>query len=76
MRDLVVNHLLFFTKKNFLKDKPVLDVNFFRTTPYLKIAKTFEEEDSWKQDVIIFIIDEDEMQTDNIVLREVNSRDL
>ena len=58
-------------KKSFLNDKKVLDVNFFRTTPYLKIAKTFEEEDSWTQDVAVFMMDVDEIKNDSIVLREV-----
>lgn len=58
-------------EKSFLRHKKVLDINFFRTTPYLKIAKTFEEEDSWAQDVMIFMIDVDEIKKDSIILREV-----
>ena len=57
--------------KTFLKDKKVLDISFFRTTPYLEVCKTFEEEDSWEQDVVIFMMDVDEMKNDSIVLREV-----
>lgn len=57
--------------KSFLKGKKVLDIDFFGTTPYTKVCKTFEEEDSWKQDVLIFMVDVDEMKNDSIVLREV-----
>ncbi len=57
--------------KDFLKDKKVLDINFFRTTPYLEVCKTFEEEDSHVQDVMIFMADVDEIKNDSIVLREV-----
>lgn len=58
-------------EKSLLRNKKFLDINFFRTTPYLKIAKTFEEEDSWKQDVMIFMVDVDEIKNDSIILREV-----
>lgn len=58
-------------QKSYLKDKKVLDINFFRTTPYIQIAKTFEKEDSWEQDVVIFMVDVDEIENDSIVLREV-----
>ncbi|PTX43444.1 hypothetical protein C8P64_1972 [Christiangramia gaetbulicola] len=58
--------------KSFLKNRNTLDINFFRTTPYIKIAKTFEEDDSWDEDVLIFIIDIDEIQNDSIILRQVN----
>lgn len=57
--------------KSFLKGKKVLDIDFFRTTPYTKVCKTFEEEDSRIQDVMIFMVDVDEMKNDSIVLREV-----
>ncbi|RXG18527.1 hypothetical protein DSM03_1011218 [Leeuwenhoekiella aestuarii] len=57
--------------KSYLKDKQVLDINFFRTTPYPQICKTFEEEDSHEQDVVIFMIDEDEIKNDTLTLREV-----
>ena len=57
--------------KSFLKDKRVLDIKFFRTTPYIKVAKTFEEEDSWEEDVMIFIVDVDEMKNDSITMRQV-----
>ena len=57
--------------KSYLDGKKVLDINFFRTTPYTEIAKTFEEEDSWEQDVMIFMVDVDEIKNDSIVLREV-----
>ncbi|WP_168191335.1 MULTISPECIES: hypothetical protein [Antarcticibacterium] len=39
--------------------------------PYIQVAKTFEKEDSWEQDVAIFIVDVDEIKNDSIVLREV-----
>ena len=57
--------------KSFLKDREILDIKFFRTTPYIEVCKTFEEEDSWEQDVIIFMMDVDEMENDSIILREV-----
>ncbi|MFD2828619.1 hypothetical protein ACFSYG_19225 [Leeuwenhoekiella polynyae] len=57
--------------KSYLCDKKELDINFFRTTPYLQICKTFEAENSHQQDVIIFMIDEDEIKNDSIILREV-----
>ena len=56
---------------SYFKDKKLLDINFFRTTPYLQICKTFEAEDSHEQDVVIFMIDEDEIENDTLVLREV-----
>lgn len=57
---------------SFLKSKRVLGINFFRSTPYHKVVKTFEEENSRDQDVIIFMLDEDEIVNDRIILREVN----
>ena len=57
--------------KSYLKDKQVLDIDFFRTTPYLQICKTFEAEDIHEQDVVIFMIDEDEIENDILTLREV-----
>lgn len=57
---------------SFLKDRKVLDIKFFRKTPYIQVAKTFEDEDSWEEDVIIFIMDEDEVKNDSITLRQVN----
>lgn len=57
--------------KSYLHGKHVLDINFFRTTPYKQICKTFEEEDSHEQDVVIFMIDEDEIKNDTITIREV-----
>lgn len=60
--------------KYFLEGKKMLDIEFFRTTPYIQIVKTFEAEDSWEQDVIIFMIDVDEIKNDNIILREVTFR--
>jgi len=57
--------------KSFLSDKKILDIEFFRTTPYNEVCKTFEEEESWEQDVMIFMTDIDEMKNDSIVLREV-----
>ncbi|WP_405199066.1 hypothetical protein [Christiangramia sp. LLG6405-1] len=58
--------------KSFLKNRNTLDINLFRTMPYIKIAKTFEEENSWEEDVMIFMIDEEEIQNDSITLRQVN----
>lgn len=49
--------------KSFLENKKVLDIEFFRTTPYIPIAKTFEKQESWEQDVVIFIVDVDEIPT-------------
>lgn len=57
--------------QSYLRDKKVLDINFFRTTPYREIAKTFEEEESWEQDVLIFLVGVDEIKNDSVVLREV-----
>jgi|TARA_R100000501_G_C2617046_1_gene110542 hypothetical protein len=59
-------------QKSFLENKKVLDIEFFRTTPYIKVAKTFEEEDSWEEDVMIFMIDVDEIKNDSITLRQVS----
>jgi hypothetical protein len=56
----------------FLRTIKLLDIAFFRTTDYIKVCKTFEAEDSWEQDVIIFIIDKDEIQDGKVVLREVS----
>lgn len=56
---------------SYLTGKRVLDINFFKTTPYNKIAKTFEKENSHEQSVKIFILDVEEMKNDSIVLREV-----
>ncbi len=57
--------------KLYLDRRRVLDIEFFQTTAYNEVAKTFEEEDSWQQDVMIFIADVDEMENDSIVLKEV-----
>lgn len=57
---------------SFLKDKNILDINFFRNTPYLEVCKTFEKNESWEQDVMIFMVDVAEMKNDSIVLREVS----
>jgi hypothetical protein len=56
----------------FLRTVKLLDIAFFRKTDYIKVCKTFEAEDSWEQDVIIFIIDKDEIQDGKVVLREVS----
>jgi hypothetical protein len=56
---------------SFLKNKKVLEIEFFRKTPYIKIAKTFENEDSWEQNVVIFMVDVEEIKNNSIVLREV-----
>lgn len=65
------NPIILKKPKSFLEGKKVLDIEFFRTTPYIKVAKTFEEEDSWEQDVLLFMVDVDEIKNDSIVLREV-----
>lgn len=57
----------------FKKIKP-LNIDFFLTTDYLKVCKTFEKEDNWEQDVIIFIIDKDEIKDGKLILREVSFR--
>jgi hypothetical protein len=57
--------------KSYLKCKKVLNIDYFRTTPYIEVAKTFEKEDSWEQDVMIFIVDVAEIKNDSIILREV-----
>ncbi len=57
---------------SFLKSKRILDINFFRTTPYHRVVKTFEGENSWEQNVTIFMIDEDEIVNERIILREVD----
>ncbi len=57
---------------SFLNEIKPLDNEFFRKTTYRKVCKTFEEEDSWEQDVVIFVIDIDEICHGNIILREVN----
>lgn len=57
--------------KSFLDNKKILDIEFFRTTPYIQIAKTFEKEESWEQDMVIFMIDVDEIENDCLILREV-----
>lgn len=57
---------------SFLKKQNILDIIFFRTTPYIKIAKTFEEDDSWEEDVMIFMLDVDEIHNDSLILRQVN----
>lgn len=62
---------IFKKEKSFLEDKTVLDIEFFRTTPYIEVCKTFEEEESWEQDVVIFMVDKEEIKNDSIVLREV-----
>lgn len=55
----------------FLKTIKPLDKKFFLETDYIKVCKTFEAEDSWDQDVIIFIIDKEEINGGKIILREV-----
>ncbi len=57
--------------KSFLDNKKVLDIEFFRTTPYIQIAKTFEKKDNWEQDGVIFMIDVDDIKNDCLILREV-----
>lgn len=55
----------------FIKKKKPLNIDFFLTTDYFKVCKTFEKEDNWEQDVIIFIIDKDEIKDGKLILREV-----
>lgn len=55
----------------YLKKYKILDTNFFKETEYIKVCKTFEAEDSWDQDVIIFVIDKDEIKNGKMILREV-----
>lgn len=57
---------------SFLANQNILDINFFRTTSYNKIAKTFEDDDSWEEDVMIFMLDVDEIHNDSLILRQVN----
>lgn len=57
--------ILFFKKIN------LLDNCFFKKTDYHQVCKTFEKEDSWEQDVVIFIIDKDEIKDGKLILREV-----
>lgn len=54
-----------------LKKYKLLDTYFFKKTDYHNVCKTFEKEDSWEQDVIIFIIDKDEIKDGKLILREV-----
>ena len=56
---------------SFLRTIKPLNIDFFLNTDYNKVCKVFEEEDSWMQDVIIFIIDKDEIMEGKIVLRQV-----
>ena len=56
---------------SFLRTIKPLNIDFFLNTDYNKVCKVFEEEDSWMQDVIIFIIDKDEIMKGKIVLRQV-----
>ncbi len=56
---------------DFLKQIKPLDYQFFESTSYLEVCKTFEAEDSWEQDVVIFVIDKDEIKEGKLVLREV-----
>ncbi len=55
----------------YLNNIKLLDYNYFEDTDYQKVCKTFEAEDSWEQDVVIFIVDKEEIKNDMIVLREV-----
>ena len=55
----------------FLKTIKPLTIDFFLNTDYKKVCKTFEEEDSHEQDVIIFVIDKDEIKNGKLTLREV-----
>jgi hypothetical protein len=59
---------------SFLRTIEPLEINFFRTNSYVKICETFESDDGWEQDVVIFIIDKDEIQGKKLVLREVQFR--
>ena len=57
---------------SFLANQNILDINFFRTTSYINIVETFEEDDSLKEDVMIFMLDVDEVQNDSVILRQVD----
>lgn len=56
---------------SFLKTIKPLTIDFFLNTDYKKVCKTFEEEDSHDQNVIIFMIDKDEINDGKLILREV-----
>lgn len=58
-------------EKSYLKHKKVLDINFFRTNPYSKINKFFEQNNNRDQNQKIFMMDVDEIKNDSILLREV-----
>lgn len=55
----------------FLKTIKLLNIDYFLTTDYHDVCKIFEKEDSWEQDVVIFIIDKDEIKDGKLILREV-----
>ncbi len=59
---------------DFLENLNVLDESFFRKIEFVKVCDAFEADDSWEQDVIVFIIDKDEIKNNQIVLREVTFR--
>lgn len=55
----------------FLRKIKPLNINFFLTTSYKDVCETFETEDGWEQDVVIFMIDKDEIKDGKVILREV-----
>ncbi|WP_139170990.1 hypothetical protein [Lutibacter oricola] len=57
--------------KSFLQSIKLLDYSFFKNTDYNAVCKTFESDNSWEQNVIIFIIDKKEIKNETITLREV-----
>lgn len=58
----------------FLRKIEPLNIDFFLKTDYLEVCKTFEKEDNWEQDVIIFIIDKEEIKDGKVILKEVKFR--
>lgn len=57
---------------SFLNEIKILKNDFFKSTSYIEVCKTFEERNSWEQNVVIFIIDVSEIKNNKIVLREAN----
>lgn len=59
---------------SFLRNIKPLDIDFFLSTDYHKVCKTFEAKNRREQDVIIFIIDKGEIKNGKLILREVTFR--
>jgi len=57
--------------KSFLKNKKVLDINFFKTTSNRKSSELFQRSNSPNKTLLIFIIDVEEEKNDTLILREV-----